>query len=115
MKSETRLKRVKGVRRKVQTNSIAPTNWKTFLRIDENKTELFKFISAQLLPLETETDTILVYAFDDLTCSNKPTLNMDFLSPSNHKKADTRVFLHPKHNSTNGSIKLPSKQCILMC
>ena len=114
LKSQTRLKRGKGIRRKVQTNSIAPTNWKAFLRIDENKTELFKFISTQLLPLEAQTDTILVYAFDDVSCSNKPTLNMDLLSPSNYEDADTRVFLHSKHISTDGSKKLSSKQWILM-
>ena len=114
LKSQTRLKRGKGIRRKVQTNSIAPTNWKAFLRIDENKTELFKFISTQLLPLEAQTDTILVYAFDDVSCSNKPTLNMDLLSPSNYEEADTRVFLHSKHISTDGSKKLSSKQWILM-
>ena len=60
LKNQTRLKRGKGIKRKVQTNSIAPTNWKGFLRTDENKTTLFKFIATQLLPLETETDTILV-------------------------------------------------------
>ena len=109
LKSQTRLKHGKGIRRKVQTNSIAPTNWKAFLRIDENKTELFKFISTQLLPSEAETDTILVYAFDDVSCSNKPTLNMDLLSPSNHEEADTCVFLHSKHISTNGSKKITIK------
>ena len=87
LKSQTRLKRGKGIRRKVQTNSIAPTNWKAFLRIDENKTELFKFISTEILPY-----TIFVYAFDNVSCSNKPTLNMDLLSPSNHEEANTRVF-----------------------
>ena len=102
------MKRGKCIRRKVQTNSIAPTNWKAFLRIDENKTELFKFIFTQLLPLEAETDTILVYAFD-VSCSNKPTLNMDLLSPSNHEEADTRSFLHSKHISTNGSKKITIK------
>ena len=60
LKNQTRLKRGKGIKRKVQTNSIAPTNWKGFLRTDENKTTLFKFIATQLLPLEAETDTILV-------------------------------------------------------
>ena len=60
LENQTRLKRGKGIKRKVQTNSIAPTNWKGFLRTHENKTTLFKFIATQLLPLETETDTILV-------------------------------------------------------
>ena len=115
LKSQTRLKRGKGLRRRVQTNSIAPTNWKAFLRIAENKTELFKFISTQLLRLETETDTVLLYAFDEVSCSNKPTVNMDLLSPSNQEEADTRVFLHSKHISTNGSKKITSKQWTLMC
>ena len=30
LKSQTRLKRGKGIKRKVQTNSIAPANWKVF-------------------------------------------------------------------------------------
>ena len=108
-KNQTRLKRGKGIRRKVQTYSIAPTNWKVFLRIDENKTELFKFISTRLLPLEAETDTILVYVFDDVSCCNKPAFSMDLLSPSNHEEADTRVFLHSKHISTNESKKITIK------
>ena len=70
---------------------------------------MFKFISTQLLPLEAETDTILLYAFDDVSCSNKPTVNMDLLSPSNHEEADTRVFLHSKHISTNESKKITIK------
>ena len=109
LKSQTRLKRGKGIRRKVQTNSIAPTNWKAFLRIDENKTEFFKFISTQLVPLEAETDSILVYAFDDASSSDKSTLNIDLLSPSNDEEADTRVFLHSRHISTNGSKKITIK------
>ena len=109
LRSQTRLKRGKGIRRKVQINSIAPTNGKAFIWADKNKTELFKFISTQLLPVEAETDTILVYAFDDVSCSNKPTLKMDLLSPSNREEADTRVFLHSKHISTNGSKKITIK------
>ena len=49
LKAAARLKRGKGVRRKVETSSIAPTNWHAFLRINENKTELFRFISNKLL------------------------------------------------------------------
>ena len=45
LKSQTRLKRWKGKRRKVQTNSTSPTNWKAFLRIDENKTEFISSLS----------------------------------------------------------------------
>ena len=37
LKSSARKKYGKGIRRKVQVNSITPTNWRTFLRIDKNK------------------------------------------------------------------------------
>ena len=115
LKSQTRLKRGKGIRRKVQTNSIAPTNWKAFLRIDENKTEFFKFISTQLVPLEAETDSILVYAFDDASSSDKPTLNIDLLSHRLTKKPIHVCFYILGTFQQMDRKKLPSKQCIPMC
>ena len=42
LKSSARKKYDKGIRRKVQVNLIIPTTWRAFLRIDENKTELFR-------------------------------------------------------------------------
>ena len=41
MKSEARLRRGTGVRRRVTENSKTPNNWKCFLRDDDNKAELF--------------------------------------------------------------------------
>ena len=41
LKSETRSKRGKGIRRRVEPRSAVPGNWQKFLRIDDNKTELF--------------------------------------------------------------------------
>ena len=37
LKSSARKKYGKGIWRKVQVNSITPTNWRTFFRINENK------------------------------------------------------------------------------
>ena len=41
LKMATRTKRGKGVRRRLQDDLIAPTNCHSFLRLDENKIELF--------------------------------------------------------------------------
>ena len=41
LKSETRSKRGKEIRRRVEPRSAAPGNWQEFRRIDDNKTELF--------------------------------------------------------------------------
>ena len=45
LKSEERDKRGKGARKRVTGNSKVPTNWRSFLRNDNNKNELFHFIA----------------------------------------------------------------------
>ena len=54
LKGTTRQKRGKGVRRIVVPSAAIPKNWKDFLRVDDNKTELFSFLSHQVTLLETE-------------------------------------------------------------
>ena len=41
LKSQTRSKRGKGIRRRVEASSSLPGNWQEFLRMDANKIELF--------------------------------------------------------------------------
>lgn len=38
LKADTRSKRGKGIRRRVEASNAVPPNWRGFLRIDENKT-----------------------------------------------------------------------------
>ena len=49
LKMATRAKRGKGVSQKMQDDSIAPTNWHIFFRLDENKIELFRYLSQYLV------------------------------------------------------------------
>ncbi|QQP58333.1 uncharacterized protein LOC103506659 [Caligus rogercresseyi] len=49
LKGSTRAKRGQGVRRRVVAAAAIPGNWQNFLRVDSNKTELFKFLSTALL------------------------------------------------------------------
>ncbi len=44
LKSQTRSKRGKGIRRRVEASSSLPGNWQEFLRVDANKIELFAFL-----------------------------------------------------------------------
>ena len=53
LKSSTREKRGKGKRRRVASSTMIPKNWKDFLRVDENKSELFHFLSQQVVLLPT--------------------------------------------------------------
>ncbi len=45
LKASTREKRGKGTRKRVGPSTKMPKNWSDFLRVDENKTELFAFLS----------------------------------------------------------------------
>ena len=49
LKAETRSKRGKGVRRRAEPSTAIPGNWKEFLRIDENKVELFSFLATTVV------------------------------------------------------------------
>ena len=68
----TRTKRGKGVRQTVQDASIAPTNWHSFLRLDENKIELFRYLSQYLVKNHGQNNTQLVCSFDTMSISSDP-------------------------------------------
>ena len=52
LKATTREKRGRGIRRRVQSLTTFPKNWKEFLRVGENKKELFSFLAEQIPPVE---------------------------------------------------------------
>ena len=101
LKSSARTKLGKGIWHKVQVNSITLTNWRAFLRIDENKIELFRFLSQHSLSL-TEASSTVLYTYYNVCQSNETIVNVQFLSPCNHEEADTCVFLHVKDMAKNG-------------
>ena len=53
LKAETRSKRGKGVRRRVEPSSVIPGNWPEFLRIEDKKAELFFFLATSVTALNT--------------------------------------------------------------
>ena len=60
LKGSTRAKRGQGVRRRVVAAAAIPGNWSNFLRVDDNKTELFRFLSAALMEWFDQEDKQLV-------------------------------------------------------
>ena len=54
LKKATREKRGFGQRRKVSPTTRIPSDWKGFLRVDANKSELFKFLAKQV---DSQTDS----------------------------------------------------------
>ena len=63
-----------------------------FLRVDENKTELFEFL-AHCIHEQPITDKQIVTTFrTEILCNS--ILPQSNLSPCSHKEADTRMILH---------------------
>ena len=58
LKADTRKKRGKGIRRRVEPSSPVPGNWQSFLRTDENKMELFDFLATKIEITDTDKQVI---------------------------------------------------------
>ena len=106
LKGSTRVKRGKGIRRKVLDKSVAPTNWRSFLRLDQNKTELFRYLSTTIIQHGNRGDVIMICAYDDTCISGSNELDLSNLTPCNHEEANARVFLHLKDMTKQGHRKM---------
>ena len=71
LKADTRTKRGKGIRRRVEPSSAIPGNWQAFLRIDENKVDLFSFLPTKLTAQETEKQVVSIL-HQDVDCVRMP-------------------------------------------
>ena len=85
-------------------NAAIPLNWKSFLRLDDNKKELFQYLTASVQSLEASDVVILSTA--DVDVIGSTTIDKTGLAPCNHEEADTRIFIHVKHASENGMKKI---------
>jgi len=106
LKSETRTKRGRGIRRRVTGTTKTPQNWRSFLRDDSNKSELFNFLADRMCDADT-TSTIIVTRGDN-AISNK-VRSLDAVAPCSHEEADTRVFVHARDATSQGSKSITIK------
>lgn len=103
LKSQTREKRGKGIRRRVDGPTNLPGNWQQFLRIDANKAELFAFLAVYLINLETKKEVVTTSG-QNVLC-NLPR-DLTSLAPCNHEEADSRIILHLADAVNQGSKKV---------
>ena len=115
LKAFTRSTRGKGVRRRVEQSSSIPQNWSEFLRIDENKMELFAFLATSVASMETDKQIISTHHADVL-CT-KPR-DLSGIARCNHEEADTRIMLHVddavKHGHTKVSIRTVDTDVVVL-
>lgn len=100
LKAATRAKRGCGTRRKVMPSAELPRNWADFLRHDDNKTELFKFLSDRIIRNGVPDNKQLVIT-DQTHCQSSHVDVNNMLDPCSHEEADTRMILHVAHAVAN--------------
>lgn len=97
LKKGTRAKRGSGVRRKVKPDVKVPSNWKSFLRVDENKKELFQFLARYLTETNSSGKLVCNTYNDSVMMSPCRIENARELEPCTHEEADSRILLHLKN------------------
>ncbi|KAJ8419194.1 hypothetical protein AAFF_G00006930 [Aldrovandia affinis] len=100
LKAETRSKRGRGVRRRVTGKGKIPSNWRNFLRENDNKAELFNFLADKIA--RVATPNVVIVTKEEDAVSNR-TINLAGVAPCSHEEADTRIFLHARHATEAGS------------
>ena len=103
LKAETRTKRGQGSRRRVTETGKIPPNWNSFLRDNDNKTELFSFLADKIVENCT-SNAVFVTKKGDVLCNLQ--FNTDELMPCNHEEADTRIFLHVRQALATGGTSM---------
>ena len=89
------------MRRRVTGTSKTSTNWRSFLRDDDNKTELFQFLADRICQTQT-TSTILVTKEGCVIC-NVNQKSLEAVSLCLHEEADTRIFVLAHDAAIEGS------------
>ena len=100
LKSETRSKRGRGVRRRVTSTGKVPSNWQNFLRDSDNKTEIFNFLADKIAQMSSTN--LIIVTKDDGAASNH-SISLAKMAPCSQKEADTRIFVHARQAVSPGN------------
>ena len=93
LKDSARSKRGKGIRRHVRPDTRIPGDWTAFLRVDENRQELFLYLAEQLTTIGTDHGEVVSTKHERVIFDNDRTDAAD-LSPCTHEEAYTRLLQH---------------------
>ena len=103
LKSLTHQRRGAGPRTRIGDGhtQIPKHEWNSgFLKNEENKQELFSYLSEEIVKKDLGGKFLLSTKCERVL-SNRP-CNVSALGPCNHSEADTRIFLHLAHASGQG-------------
>ena len=109
IKASTREDRGIGSRVRVVETTPVIRNWRNFLRVNENKEELFRLIAAKCVNNNRLSNVQLVFTAGENVLTNNDSIENLSLAPCNHEEADTRVFVHAKNMAESGHRKIMIK------
>ena len=90
LKASTRSNSGTGIRRKVQPSNELPRNRKSFLRVDGNKTDLFKFLAEHIHHIQISIGKLAVTSSGKQVLPNPSSREAQSdLAPCSHEEADT--------------------------
>ena len=75
------------------------------MELDQNKTELFVYLSKEVL-MYAEDDMVLTFAYDTTRIISTNQMVSSFIPPCNHEEADTRNNKHVNDMSVQGYPKI---------
>ena len=84
--------RGRGIRRRVDPSNTIPGNWQGFLRLADNKTELFEFLAHQVVENLSGEKDVYTTCGQNVLCS-RVRQDISSLAPYTHEEADTRMLL----------------------
>ena len=77
-----------------------------FLRVDENKTELFSFVSTEIIKSVENHSKELVATLKSEVLIAPPRMHLESLAPCSQEKADGRTFLHAADAAQTGNDRI---------
>ena len=101
LKNSTREKRGKGLRRKVSGHVKLPGNWKDFLRDENNKEELFRFLTGKVSQVACPPGKVMYITSGSSVVSITTEVVM---GDCNQEEADTRMMVHVLHALNHGCV-----------
>ena len=107
LKADARMRRRQGIRRRVTGTSKIPTNWRSFLRDDDNNTELFMLLADIIC--QTQTTRTIVVTKEGCVICNDNQKSLEAVSPCLHEEAETRICVHARDAAIEGSKALVIK------
>ena len=103
LKQTAKCNRGTGVRRRIFASNPIPRNWSEFLRVDDNKNQLFKFLAEYFSNLQTDNQVITTIG-EQVVCNFQR--DVSGLAPCSHEEADTRIMLHVQDAINHGYTRI---------